>query len=100
MASVQDLNFLIDELEYFWGKKETMEKMYQEPAAALDSHLLSELICCRVNDEIELYFQLLPPREQKEIGEKSTALENEEVQLQSSTLLEKSSDISKISPRL
>lgn len=74
--------------------------MHQQPAAVKDSRLLSKLICCRVNYEIKLYFQLLPPREQKGIGEKSIAPENEEMWLQFSTLLEKSSDTSGISARL
>lgn len=74
--------------------------MHQQPAAAKDSHLLSELICCSVNDEIKLYFQLLPSREQKGIEEKGVALENQEMWLHFSSPLEKSSDISDISPRL
>lgn len=74
--------------------------MHWQPTAAKDIHLLSELICCSVNDEIKLYFQLLPSREQKGIEEKGTALQNQEMWLHFSSLLEKSSDISDISPRL
>jgi len=74
--------------------------MHQQLGAAKENHFLSKLICCWVNYEIKLYFQLLLSGEQKRIGKKSTVLKNEELWVQFPALLQESPDRSGTSARL